>query len=52
MFLDSSFIIPTASGFPLNLTVNGTAMINLNIHGKMDIKRPPSLDISGRIAPR
>ncbi|KAL4235950.1 hypothetical protein ACF0H5_004338 [Mactra antiquata] len=51
MFLDSSFIVPTASGFPLNLTVNGTATLDLRLKGKMDLRRLPSVDINGLIQP-
>ena len=56
MFMDSSIIIPTSAGFPMNLTVNGTATIDLKASGKMDIMKlttnPPSLDINGIIQPR
>ncbi|XP_045158693.2 uncharacterized protein LOC123524511 [Mercenaria mercenaria] len=51
MFLDSSYIVPTCSGFPLNLTVNGTATVDLRMKGKMDLRHPPTLDIAGRIQP-
>lgn len=56
MFMDSSMIVPTSSGFPLNLTVNGTATIDLKASGKMDVMKltssPPTLDIHGTIRPR
>lgn len=56
MFMDSSVIIPTGSGFPLNLTVNGTATVDLKASGKMDVMKlttsPPTLDIKGIIRPR
>ena len=56
MFMDSSIIIPTSAGFPMNLTVNGSATIDIKATGKMDIMKlaanPPSLDISGTIRPR
>ena len=52
MFLDSSMIIPTGSGFPMNLTVNGTATMDLKLKGKMDFKSLPTVDISGLIQPR
>ncbi|XP_052775371.1 uncharacterized protein LOC128213563 isoform X2 [Mya arenaria] len=51
MFMDSSFIVPTSTGFPLNLTVNGSATVDLKMSGKMNLKQPPSLDINGRIQP-
>ena len=52
MFLDSSMIIPTGSGFPMNLTVNGTATMDLKLKGKMDFKSLPTVDIDGMIQPR
>lgn len=56
MFMHSSIIIPTSAGFPMNLSVNGTATIDLKASGKMDIMKlttnPPSLDINGIIQPR
>ena len=56
MFMDSSIIIPTSAGFPMNLTVNGSATIDIKATGKMDVMKlaayPPSLDISGTIRPR
>ena len=52
MFLDSSMIIPTGSGFPMNLTVNGTATMDLKLKGKMDFKSLPTVDIDGLIQPR
>ena len=56
MFMDSSVIIPTSSGFPLKLTVNGTATFDLKASGKMDVMKlassPPTLDIKGIIRPR
>ncbi|KAJ8307373.1 hypothetical protein KUTeg_015457 [Tegillarca granosa] len=55
MFLDSSMIIPTSSGFPLNLTVNGTATIDLKASGRMDLRKlgtsPRSVSINGVIKP-
>lgn len=56
MFMDTSIIIPTSAGFPMNLTVNGTATVDIKASGKMDIMKlaasPPSLDINGIIQPR
>ncbi|KAL5015760.1 hypothetical protein ScPMuIL_005349 [Solemya velum] len=52
MFLDSTMIIPTASGLPLNLTVNGTATIDLKASGRMDLRKPStSLLIDGTLQP-
>jgi hypothetical protein len=36
MFLDTSVVIPTISGFPLNISVDGSATIDLQASGKMD----------------
>ena len=52
MFLDSTMIIPTGSGFQMNLTVNGTATVDLKLKGKMDFKNLPTVDIDGLIQPR
>lgn len=53
MFLDSTMIVPTISGLPLNLTVNGTATIDLKASGRMDLRKPSTnLLIDGTIQPR
>lgn len=56
MFLDSSMVIPTSIGFPMNLTVNGSATIDLKASGKMDLRKlassPCSLSINGIVQPR
>jgi len=56
MILDSSMIIPTSCGLPLNLTVNGTATIDLQASGQIDLskllKSPSSMLIDGTIKPR
>ena len=56
MFMDSGLIIPMAAGFPLNLTINGTATVDLKASGKVDVRKfapsPRSLEISGLIQPR
>ncbi|XP_071088621.1 uncharacterized protein [Haliotis cracherodii] len=53
--LDSSMIIPTSSGLPLNLTVSGTATIDLLASGQVDLRKmttsPSSLLIDGHIKP-
>ncbi|XP_033737047.1 LOW QUALITY PROTEIN: uncharacterized protein LOC117325169 [Pecten maximus] len=52
MFLDSSIIIPTLIGFPLNLTVNGTLTTGLTGTGKIDLRKPKSLMLmNGNIEP-
>lgn len=53
MFLDSSMIIPTMIGFPLNLTVNGTLTTGLTGTGRVDLRRPKALMLlDGNIEPR
>ena len=53
--LDASYVIPTAIGLPLNLTVTGTYSVSLKAGGKADlrqiIKSPRSMDIAGYIKP-
>ncbi|KAK3089687.1 hypothetical protein FSP39_005602 [Pinctada imbricata] len=52
MFLDSSVIVPTVIGLPLNLTINGTATVNFNAKGKMDLGKPSKVIlIEGELAP-
>ena len=56
MFMDSNIVLPTSSGFPLKLSVNGTATIDLKASGKMDVLKlassPRTLDVHGTIKPR
>lgn len=56
VFLDSTFSIPTSSGFPISLTCNGTATVDMKASGKMDVLKltssPATLDINGIIRPR
>ncbi|XP_052103584.1 uncharacterized protein LOC127737090 [Mytilus californianus] len=55
VFLDSSVIIPTMAGFPLNLTIDGSATVDLRASGKMDLTkitdRSPSLSLNGYMKP-
>jgi len=55
MFLDTTVIIPTITGLPLELSVNGTASLALKAKGKMDIRRmvswPTTFDIDGSLQP-
>lgn len=53
MFLDSSLIVPTIIGLPLNLTVNGTASVDLKGRATIDLTKPhKSILIDGIIEPR
>lgn len=55
MFLDSTVIIPTITGLPLELSINGTASLALKAKGKLDIRRlvswPTTFDIDGSLQP-
>lgn len=56
MFIDTSIIIPTSAGFPLSLAINGTASIDIEASGKVDLLKlstsPRSILINGLIRPR
>lgn len=53
MFLDSSLIVPTIIGFPLNLTVNGTVSVDLKGRATIDLTKPhKKILIDGIIEPR
>lgn len=53
MLLDSSIIVPTVTGLPLNLKVIATSTIDLNAKGKMDFRSPQkSIVLEGAISPR
>lgn len=55
MFLDVTHVIPTVAGMPLTLEADGSAAINVQVSGKMDIRRmftsPSTFDISGSVKP-
>jgi len=54
-FLDDEFVIPTVSGLPLNLELEGTTVLSLQLNGKLDIpsllKRNMNTDVRTRILP-
>lgn len=53
ILIESTMVIPTAAGFPLRLTVNGTASMDMQVSGKIDIRKfPKSFVIDGAIKPR
>lgn len=53
MFLDSSLIVPTIIGLPLNLTVNGTVSVDLKGRATIDLTKPhKKIIIDGIIEPR
>ncbi|XP_074643894.1 uncharacterized protein LOC141900764 [Tubulanus polymorphus] len=55
MFLDTSMTIPTITGMPIKLSVNGTATVSLKVKGKLDMRKlgssPRSLDVNGYFKP-
>ncbi|GFS10552.1 microsomal triglyceride transfer protein large subunit [Elysia marginata] len=54
-FMDASMIIPTAAGLPIHINVNGSAVVDVLLSGKADLRKlsssPRSLDIDGEIRP-
>lgn len=54
-FLDTTMSIPTMAGLPLTLSVDGTAVIDVKVKGKLDLRNlgiaPRSVDIVGSVAP-
>lgn len=56
VFLETTMTIPTASGLPLRLSVNGTAAINFQLKGKADLTKimqaPYAFDINAIVKPR
>ena len=52
MFLNSNVIVPTISGLPLKLAVDGVVSVNVKVKGKMDVRNPKRIDINGELAPR
>ncbi|CAH1244201.1 CTD-3088G3.8 [Branchiostoma lanceolatum] len=55
MFLDSTHTIPTSTGLPLRLAINGTATTHVKVSGKMDVRNmgfsPRSMHIEGQVMP-
>lgn len=55
MFLDTEYTLPTISGLPLKLNLNGTASISLKMSGKLDMLKlmqwPSVFDVQTRLVP-
>ena len=55
VLLDSEICVPTVAGFPLRLNAQGTAVTNVQLSGRMDLRNaassPHSLTIVGRLRP-
>lgn len=49
-------VVPTSAGLPVQIHVNGTAIVDLSVSGKMDLRKvgasPRSMDIDGEVKPR
>lgn len=54
-FFDEEFVIPTVSGLPLNLELEGTTVLSLQLNGKVDIQAllrgDTNTDLHTRIIP-
>ena len=51
-FLNVRYVVPTLLGFPLTLTVNGTATVQLKMAGQIVAPTFSSVDIMGHFKPR
>ncbi|KAL3868012.1 hypothetical protein ACJMK2_040851 [Sinanodonta woodiana] len=52
MLIDTTMVIPTGVGLPLNLTLNATASIALKVSGQMNLVKPStSVVLDGSLAP-
>jgi hypothetical protein len=55
LFLDTSYIVPTATGLPISLSAVGTAAVNLQMSGSLnavDFLKTHEMDVEGKIRPR
>lgn len=55
MFLDSSWIIPTGTGFPLSMNAVGTSAVNLKLYGNLkgaNFTKDHELDVVTNFKPR
>nr|AGM37974.1 apolipophorin [Sinohyriopsis cumingii] len=52
MLIDTTLVIPTGVGLPLNLTLNATASMALKVSGQMNLVKPStSVVLEGSLAP-
>lgn len=54
VFLDAAYVLPTASGMPLELTANGSATVGLQVKGRLDLSEmmtKKAVLVEGRVAP-
>jgi len=56
MLVNSIHTLPTGAGLPLTIAFNGSASIDVNMNGNMDLtglfNSPPNLQIHGTMEPR
>ena len=51
VFLDASYVVPTAVGLPLNLTVNGTATVDVRVGGRFHFGGLDDVEVRGHVQP-
>jgi hypothetical protein len=53
--LDAALVLPTTTGLPLKLSVDASAVINLQVNGRFDVRQmlanPATIDIDGAVKP-
>jgi hypothetical protein len=55
LFLDTSYIVPTATGLPISVSAMGTAAVNLQMSGSFkaaDFLKTYEIDVEGKVRPR
>eukprot|EP00795_Rhopilema_esculentum_P006498 gene6498-11955_t len=55
VFLEGSYVVPTALGLPLNFGVNGSAIMSLHLDGKVGVNNlvlgPKNMNMKGSVLP-
>merc|ERR1711976_1129714 len=49
--IDTTTTVPTVSGLPLNLKINSTATIGMEVDGTFNVKGLSNIDINGHVHP-
>ena len=49
--IDTTITVPTVSGLPLNLKINSTATIGMEVDGTFNVKGLSNIDINGHVHP-
>lgn len=56
MIMNSQHVLPTGVGFPLTVAFNGSASVDINVNGQMDLKSlfdaSPAMTLNGLFEPR